>query len=142
MVAETTKIIREQRIKQTKSSVGKNPGPESETETSVTEASDTGTLGTQSESKGEGRRMSKRNRKRAGIGQCDEDEVLSGNQDIIKMSSQSEPESGTQRKSSRMKGKVTREEDMETENSGGDGRKLEVVSVQSETESERILVMH
>uniref|UniRef100_K1PZ29 Uncharacterized protein n=1 Tax=Magallana gigas TaxID=29159 RepID=K1PZ29_MAGGI len=53
------------------------------------------------------------------------------------MSFQSETEGGTQMKSSRMKGKVTREEDMETENSGGDGSELEVVLVQSETESER-----
>ncbi|XP_065937906.1 micronuclear linker histone polyprotein [Magallana gigas] len=136
LIAETKKRMREQRMKQKKSSDG-NPGPESETENSVTEASDTGTVGTQSESEGEGRRMSSRNRKRVGMGQCDEEEMLSRNQDIIKMSSQSETESGTQRKSSQMKWKVIREEDMETENSGGDGSELEVVLVQSETESER-----
>ncbi|XP_065937907.1 uncharacterized protein [Magallana gigas] len=135
LIAETKKRMREHRMKQ-KSSEG-NPGPESETETSVTEASDTGTVGTQSESEGEGRRMSSRNRKRAGMGQCDEEEMLSGKQDIIEKSSQSETEGGTRRKSSRMRGKVIREEDMETENSGGDGSELEVVSVQSETESER-----
>lgn len=136
LIAETKKRMREQRMKQ-KSSDGKDPGLGSETETSVTEASDTGTVGTQSESEGEGRRMSSRNRKRTGMGQCDEEEMLSGKQDIIEMSSQSENEGGTRRKSSRMRGKVIREEDMETENSGGDGSELEVVSVQSETESER-----
>ncbi|XP_065938101.1 uncharacterized protein, partial [Magallana gigas] len=81
--------------------------------------------------------MSSRNKKRTGMGQCDEEEMLSGKQDIIMMSSQSETEGWTQRKSSRMKEKVIREEDMEMENSGGDGSELEVVSVQSETESER-----
>ena len=141
LIAETKKRMREQRMKQKKSSDGKDPGPESETETSVTEASDTGTVGTQSESEGEGRRMSSRNRKRTWMGH--EEEMLSGKQDIIKMSSQSETEDGTRRKSSRMKEKVIREEDMETENSGGDGSELEVVSVQSETESERrIWVRH
>eukprot|EP00105_Crassostrea_gigas_P042225 XP_019926373.1 PREDICTED: dentin sialophosphoprotein-like [Crassostrea gigas] len=137
LIAETKKRMREQRMKQKKSSDGKDLGPESEAETSVTEASDTGTVGTQSESEGKGRRMSSRNRKRAGMGQCDEEEVLSGKQDIIEMSSQSETEGGTRRKSSRMKVKVIREEDMEMENSDGDGSELEVVSVQNETECER-----
>lgn len=86
--------------------------------------------------------MSIRNRKRAGMGQCDE-EMSSVNQDIIEVSSQSETEGGTRRMSSRMKGKVVREEVTETENSGGDGSELEVVSVQRETESERrISVRH
>nr|XP_034315557.1 uncharacterized protein LOC105336737 isoform X2 [Crassostrea gigas] len=143
LIAETKKRMREQRMKQKRTSEGKDPGPESETETSVTEASDSGTVGTQSESEGEGRRMSSRNRKRTGMGQCDEEEMLSGKQDIIEMSSQSETEGGTRRKSSRLKEKVIREEDMETENSDGDGSELEVVLVQSETESEsRISVRH